>query len=749
MKGEGDSSSGVASRKTSKDAKGFLKSKFIQSFEAIFRGDKPWETSSTFWEELFLFNVNHGCIRGLIKPLDLEHLVVNKENLRLTVVECAKGLNDDNEIRVAHCLETLSLLFDSVFEKARGWRKTSNSHMTESSRRIEMVSNALGLEENAQTVKSIVQSVQKILDGDGPLALKSLGLALFVHMVTAFNDINENVLLDHFLDYNIFGTILRVLSNPEMKVTCLIYDALLILFLLVNYQKYETPNPYMKQLAELDDELILSAFGSVVAFAFDLYNEHTLSSLSLSKSSGFASFFGNMFSGKESGPFESEKKADNDALIPANIAIVVLSLYEAVHLNRSFVTILTHIEPVMEKDENNVEKNSLSVDGRVDSVPEPTMGHKSKILNTSAKSLPTSAHSFQQQTRKKSQTLGVFQPTNLLSTFLTFASIRLLEPQKRFGHEISRLVLNILYCISQNNYACAFIHDVNCNVPIKLYRKGQGSSNATLEEMQNKPFVIAFVNVLVDFIASNLRKNFPVDVHSKALAVLLNIINFQRRNRIRLEYDWKPLWITLIHSLKFMESYKLLFQLDRSSSKPSPHNQFTEYFSCIDVCCRMLSIFNLFITSGDAFLANPDKYDQLYYEIIRGQTVFENLSRACKEYLSSPAADDSLASSANGQLPEVGDFRKAQLILFDLSNILSIIRHFSPIIDAKGAAQGPTLTPEGVLEIIKGNYDKLILRGNKNIVGAVKYMENPDEVTFFRYMCNVIVNEYNMITHPT
>lgn len=38
-----------------------------------------------------------------------------------------------------------------------------------------------------------------------------------------------------------------------------------------------------------------------------------------------------------------------------------------------------------------------------------------------------------------------------------------------------------------------------------------------------------------------------------------------------------------------------------------------------------MNIFNLFITYGDTFLPSPGSYDELYYELIRMQHVFEDL----------------------------------------------------------------------------------------------------------------------------
>ena len=40
---------------------------------------------------------------------------------------------------------------------------------------------------------------------------------------------------------------------------------------------------------------------------------------------------------------------------------------------------------------------------------------------------------------------------------------------------------------------------------------------------------------------------------------------------------------------------------------------------------QVVKIFNLFITYGDTFLPNPSTYDELYYELIRMQKVFEDV----------------------------------------------------------------------------------------------------------------------------
>jgi hypothetical protein len=75
---------------------------------------------------------------------------------------------------------------------------------------------------------------------------------------------------------------------------------------------------------------------------------------------------------------------------------------------------------------------------------------------------------------------------------------------------------------------------------------------------------------------------------------------------VRLAYTWNHLWSALISLLKFVQANE---------------NAFVKKMNVFPLCLKAVSIFNLFITHGDTFLATPSAYDDLYYELIRMRQV--------------------------------------------------------------------------------------------------------------------------------
>uniref|UniRef100_A0A8K9XY75 Armadillo like helical domain containing 3 n=1 Tax=Oncorhynchus mykiss TaxID=8022 RepID=A0A8K9XY75_ONCMY len=135
---------------------------------------------------------------------------------------------------------------------------------------------------------------------------------------------------------SIFEAILQILSDVSTRGQHG-YDAVVLLALLVNYRKYESVNPYIVKLSIVDDEPTLDGMGLVVGQALTQYNRQYKDKEEENHGGFFStltSMVGSMFIAD----------ADEKLSVQTNEAIL-LALYEAVHLNRNFITVLAQSHP--------------------------------------------------------------------------------------------------------------------------------------------------------------------------------------------------------------------------------------------------------------------------------------------------------------------------------------------------------------------------------------------------------------------
>lgn len=107
-----------------------------------------------------------------------------------------------------------------------------------------------------------------------------------------------------------------------------------------------------------------------------------------------------------------------------------------------------------------------------------------------------------------------------------------------------------------------------------------------------------------------MMKKFPMELYHLCIGVIHRMLCYQKRCRIRINYQWKKLWTGLICLLRFLV-----------------HNEsnLNKKMNVFELAQRIINILNLFITYGDTFLPTPGSYDELYYELIREHQVFDNV----------------------------------------------------------------------------------------------------------------------------
>uniref|UniRef100_A0A8C4LFL8 Armadillo like helical domain containing 3 n=1 Tax=Equus asinus asinus TaxID=83772 RepID=A0A8C4LFL8_EQUAS len=393
---------------------------------------------------------------------------------------------------------------------------------------FDIINMLMGFDKAELCMKNLMESLDSLLCAEGSESLKSLCLKLLLCLVTVTDNISQNTILEYVMINSIFEAILQILSHPPSRREHG-YDAVVLLALLVNYRKYEVNGQYK-----------------------DKEEEHQ---------SGFFSALTNMVS--PTCFFLSCLEITNEAIL--------LALYEAVHLNRNFITVLAQSHPEM-----GLVTTPVSPAPTTPATPLGTTPPSSDVI--SSVELPLDAD---------------VQTSNLLITFLKYSSIVMQDTK------------------GKDQYANAFLHDDNMNFRVNLHRMPmRHRKKAADKNLPCRPLVCAVLDLMVEFIVTHMMKEFPMDLYVRCIQVVHKLLCYQKKCRVRLHYTWRELWSALINLLKFLMSNETVLL--------AKHNIFT-------LALMIVNLFNMFITYGDTFLPTPSSYDELYYEIIRMHQSFDNL----------------------------------------------------------------------------------------------------------------------------
>ncbi|XP_023367544.1 UPF0668 protein C10orf76 homolog [Otolemur garnettii] len=648
-----------------------LKEKVVLMYDEIFMTEDPSKCSPRFWEELFLMKVNLEYLEGKLESLDGEELMKIKDNINCLFQHCIQALGEEHPIRVVNALQVQDWEIGEVLV-------------------------------NKKNKLNLMESLDSLLCAEGSESLKSLCLKLLLCLVTVTDNISQNTILEYVMINSIFEAILQILSHPPSRREHG-YDAVVLLALLVNYRKYESVNPYIVKLSIVDDEATLNGMGLVIAQALSEYNRQ-YKDKEEEHQSGFFSALTNMLvlglrdyavdlshSSKhlESG-LRGSRIREVIGLVcksPRTNEAILLALYEAVHLNRNFITVLAQSHP-----EIGLVTTPVSPAPTTPATPLGTTPPSSDVI--SSVELPLDAD---------------VQTSNLLITFLKYSSIVMQDTKDEHRLHSGKLCLIILTCIAEDQYANAFLHDDNMNFRVNLHRMPmRHRKKAADKNLPCRPLVCAVLDLMVEFIVTHMMKEFPMDLYVRCIQVVHKLLCYQKKCRVRLHYTWRELWSALINLLKFLMSNETVLL--------AKHNIFT-------LALMIVNLFNMFITYGDTFLPTPSSYDELYYEIIRMHQSFDNLYSMVLR----------LSTNA-GQWKEA-----ASKVTHALVNIRAIINHFNPKIESYAAVNHISqLSEEQVLEVVRANYDTLTLKLQDGLDQYERYSEQHKEAAFFKELVRSI-----------
>ncbi|KAJ0033284.1 hypothetical protein NQD34_000391 [Periophthalmus magnuspinnatus] len=675
-------------RRTSSSKKP-LKEKVVLMYDEIFAKEDPAKNNPRFWDELFLMKVNLEYLESKLESVDGEEVQRIQDNINSLFHHCVQTLAEEHQIKVVNALQTLCALFRGVHQKNK------------SATGFDIINMLMGFDKAEQRMKDLMERLDSLLCGEGSESLKSLCLKLLLCLVTVTDNISQNTILEYVMINSIFEAILQILSDTSSRGQHG-YDAVVLLALLVNYRKYESVNPYIVKLSIVDDEPTLDGMGMVLHQALTEYNRQYKDKEEENQGGFFStltSMVGSMFIA------DAEEKLS----VQTNEAIL-LALYEAVHLNRNFITVLAQSHP-----EIDMAATSTTPTSTAPTTPLGTTPPALDMMNNPE--LPLDPN---------------LQTSNLLITFLKYASIVMQDTKDEHRLNSAKLCLIILTCIAEDQYADAFLHDDNMNFRVTLHRmvrskavvisKCYYSELMTVDSLQpmrhrkktidknvpSRPLVCAVLDLMVEFIVTHMMKDFPMDLYLRCVQIIHKLLCYQKKCRIRLHYTWRELWSALINLLKFL--------LSNETTLLAKHNIF-------QLALLVVNLFNMFITYGDTFLPTSNSYDELYYEIVRMHQVFDNLYCMVLR-----------VSTNTGQWKE-----PASKVTHALVNIRAIINHFNPKIESYAAVNHISqLSEEQVLEVVRSNYDTLTLKLQDGLDQFERYSEQPKEAAFFKELVRSI-----------
>lgn len=652
-------------RRTSSSKKP-LKEKVVLMYDEIFAKEDPAKNNPRFWDELFLMKVNLEYLESKLESVDGEEVQRIQDNINSLFHHCVQALGEEHQIKVVNALQTLCALFRGVHQKNK------------SASGFDIINMLMGFDKAEQRMKDLMERLDSLLCGDSSESLKSLCLKLLLCLVTVTDNISQNTILEYVMINSIFEAILQILSDVSSRGQHG-YDAVVLLALLVNYRKYESVNPYIVKLSIVDDEPTLDGMGMVVHQALTEYNRQYKDKEEENQGGFFStltSMVGSMFIAD----------VDEKLSVQTNEAIL-LALYEAVHLNRNFITVLAQSHPEIDIP-------------TTPTTPTPT---------TPTTPLGTTPPSLDMMNNPELPLDPNLQTSNLLITFLKYASIVMQDTKDEHRLNSARLCLIILTCIAEDQYADAFLHDDNMNFRVNLHRMPMRHRKKAVDKnIPSRPLVCAVLDLMVEFIVTHMMKDFPMDLYLRCVQIIHKLLCYQKKCRIRLHYTWRELWSALINLLKFL--------LSNETTLLAKHNIF-------HLALLVVNLFNMFITYGDTFLPTSNSYDELYYEIVRMHQVFDNLYCMVLR-----------VSTNTGQWKEA-----ASKVTHALVNVRAIINHFNPKIESYAAVNHISqLSEEQVLEVVRSNYDTLTLKLQDGLDQFERYSEQPKEAAFFKELVRSI-----------
>ncbi|TFK77362.1 hypothetical protein BDN72DRAFT_910444 [Pluteus cervinus] len=173
--------------------------------------------------------------------------------------------------------------------------------------------------------------------------------------------------------------------------------------------------------------------------------------------------------------------------------------------------------------------------------------------------------------------------------------------------------------------------------------------------------VCAFLDCCILWLRHNLHKRLEVASYTMCIRVCHRIVWFLQYNRIRLEYEWKELWVAIMGLLQFLAT-----KLDTLMTTGGVEQLVRETLSLLDMA----------LNTAEVYLPTPQAIHEFIYELVRSAEVLKKQDALLK----------SLALPVPQDAPGWTNEKPADALM----DILEITSHYEMKLQATGARTAST-----------------------------------------------------------
>lgn len=210
------------------------------------------------------------------------------------------------------------------------------------------------------------------------------------------------------------------------------------------------------------------------------------------------------------------------------------------------------------------------------------------------------------------------------------------------------------------------------------------------------------LDLVIDGINHNLRRRLDVEMYILCLGILLRLLSYLSRTKVRIAYHWSELWRTLLAFVRFLTTYESDIKSNYRSRE------------MIDALVNLLAFA---LSSGENFLPDPAAYDDLFYKLVESGDILPKFREAF-----------SLGSESGS-----------------MQTLINVSSHYQSLLQSSDRkSKSKHLSPQEVSAVIKQGYETLSIDASEGLDRWEKFRE-ADHKPLLKKIARVVVEDAKVL----